>query len=74
MLRPRLPLRHFFTPVCCCTMDDIDDHDENAGAGYAWEKGFERTWEGVEEDEHGNIKAREDGQRRNRRVRRRVGG
>lgn len=55
-------------------MDDIDDHDENAGAGYAWEKGFERTWEGVEEDEHGNIKAREDGQRRNRRVRRRVGG
>eukprot|EP00903_Cladosiphon_okamuranus_P015895 g14680.t1 len=55
-------------------MNDIDDHDEIAGAGYAWEKGFERTWEGVEEDEHGNIKAREDGQRRNRRVRRRVGG
>lgn len=53
---------------------DVDDHDENAGAGYAWEKGFERTWEGVEEDEHGNIKAREDVQRRNRRVRRRVGG
>lgn len=56
-------------------MDGIDDHDENAGAGYAWEKGFERTWEGVEEDEHGNIKAREDGrQGRNRRVRRRAAG
>lgn len=55
-------------------MDTTDDYDENAGAGYAWEKGFERTWEGVEEDEHGNIKAREDGQRRTRRVRKRVGG
>ncbi|CAM9369573.1 unnamed protein product [Scytosiphon promiscuus] len=55
-------------------MDTVDDYDENAGAGYAWEKGFERTWEGVEEDEHGNIKAREDGQRRTRRVRKRVGG
>ncbi|CAN0026903.1 unnamed protein product [Pylaiella littoralis] len=56
-------------------MDIHDDHDDNEGAGYAWEKGFERTWEGVEEDEHGNIKAREDGrQGRNRRVRRRAGG
>eukprot|EP00904_Undaria_pinnatifida_P003730 jgi/Undpi1/13358/HiC_scaffold_8.g03017.m1 len=54
-------------------MDVADDHDESAGAGYAWEKGFERTWEGVEEDEHGNIKSREDVQRRSR-VRRRVGG
>lgn len=54
-------------------MDIVDDYDENSGAGYAWEKGFERTWEGVEEDEHGNIKAPQEGQRRGR-VRRRVGG
>lgn len=54
-------------------MDVADDHDDTTGAGYAWEKGFERTWEGVEEDEDGNIKAREEGQRRSR-VRRRVGG
>lgn len=47
------------------SMDD-DDYDEPISAGYAWEKGFERTWEGVEEDEHGNIKTREAGQRRNR--------
>lgn len=58
---------------CRLDMDVADDQDETAGAGYAWEKGFERTWEGVEEDEHGNIKSREDVQRRSR-VRRRVGG
>lgn len=52
-------------------MDAGEEYDETAGAGYAWEKGFERTWEGVEEDEHGNIKSREDGKRRSR-VRRRV--
>ena len=51
----------------------MDDYDETTGAGYAWEKGFERTWEGVEEDEDGNIKAPQERQRRGR-VRRRVGG
>lgn len=54
---------------------DVDDYDEQAGAGYAWEKGFERTWEGVEEDEHGNIKSRDsEGQKKRNRARRRVGG
>jgi hypothetical protein len=28
--------------------------EEKQGA-YAWEKGFERTWEDLKEDEHGNL-------------------
>ena len=37
-------------------MADHDDDDGAPAAGYAWEKGYERSWEGVEEDEEGNLR------------------
>lgn len=35
--------------------------DQQFSGAYAWEKGFERSWEGVEEDEEGNLIRKDDG-------------
>ncbi|CAM9288629.1 unnamed protein product [Phaeothamnion confervicola] len=37
---------------------------------HAWEKGFERTWDGVKEDEHGNLQAEAEAELRLSRQRR----
>jgi hypothetical protein len=34
---------------------DVDEGGVAETSAYAWEEGFERAWDGVQEDEDGNI-------------------